>query len=157
MKPGLSLFAAALYLSAQALAPPAQAQGGQQRLFFEGDMVTGAGPGLPAPGCVLSSQYKHGQMVVWRVRILDQAGKAVDDKGVKTVTAELPDGQKFAMHYGPHPKGKTDDYFWTTSWKIPATYPTGTFAYKIVVAGLDGQTHTWAPFNVAQSQLTIVK
>jgi hypothetical protein len=133
----------------------AQAQGATQKLFFEGDMVAGAG--VPGPTCVLNSQYKHGQTVVWRVRILDQTGRRLDGKDVKSVEVELPDGQKFAMHYGPHPKGKTDDYFWATSWKIPENYPTGTFSYKIAATGLDGQTHSWSPFNVSLSQLTIVK
>lgn len=141
-----------------AIAPhTASVQAAQQKMFFEGDMVTGAGPGIPGPTCVLSSQYRHGQVVVWRVRILDQTGKPLGDKDVKSVGIALPDGQTFAMRYGPHPKGKTDDYFWSASWKIPDSYPTGTFSYKVVATGLDGQTHPWSPFKVDLSQLTIVK
>ena len=130
------------------------AQAATQKLFFEGDLVNGHGAG---PLCVLRNQYKQGQTVVWRVRLRDQTGKQLDAKGVKSVVVELPDGQKFPMRYGPHPKGHTDDYFWTASWKVPATYPTGTFAYKVLATGLDGRTHDWAPFNVGSSELTIVK
>ena len=132
----------------------AQAQGAALTMFFEGDMVSGVNSG---PLCVLKSQYSHGQTVVWRVRVQDQAGKALDNKGVKSLVVELPDGQKFPMHYGPHPKGRTDDYFWTVSWKIPADYPTGTFAYKVVATAPDGKSQTWAPFKVKPSELTIVK
>ncbi len=131
----------------------AQAQGAQ-KLFFEGDMVAGAHSG---PICVLKSQYTHGQIVVWRVRLQDQTGKKLDNKGVKSLVIELPDGKTFPMHYGPHPKGRTDDYFWTTSWQIPADYPTGTFSYKVVATSLSGDMQTWAPFNVKLSELTIVK
>lgn len=155
MRPALTIgFAALVIASASQLAI---AQDAPQKMFFEGDMVVGAGPGVSGPTCVLNSQYRHGQAVVWRVRILDQTGKRLTDKDVKSVGLELADGQKFAMHYGPHPKGKTDDYFWTASWKIPDSYPTGTFNYKVVATGIDGQAHNWSPFNVDLSQLTIVK
>lgn len=155
MRPTVTLTIALLLATAASQAAIAQA--GPQKMFFEGDMVVGAGPGVPGPTCVLNSQYRHGQIVVWRVRVLDQTGKRLGDKDVKSVAVELADGQKFAMHYGPHPKGKTDDYFWTTSWKIPDSFPTGTFFYKVVATGSDGQAHGWSPFNVDLSQLTIVK
>ena len=155
MRPGLVLGAVGLTIAILGVPQLAQAQDAVQKMFFEGDMVSG--PGSPGPLCVLNSQYKHGQVVVWRVRILDQTGKRLDAKDVKSAGIELPDGQKFSLHYGPHPKGKTDDYFWTTSWKIPDNYPTGTFAYKVVATGLDGQAHDWSPFNVDMSELTIVK
>ena len=142
-------------LSVATVASPhhALAQDAAQKVFFEGDMVNGQGSG---PSCVLQSQYTHGQTVVWRVRILDQTGKRLSDKDVKSLAVELKDGQKFPMRYGPHPRGKTDDYFWATSWKIPTSYPTGTFSYKVVATTLDGQSHSWAPFSVDTSELTIV-
>jgi hypothetical protein len=155
MRPTITLSFALLL--ATAASQVAIAQDAPQKMFFEGDMVTGAGPGVPGPTCVLNSQYRHGQVVVWRVRVLDQTGKRLGDKDVKSVAVELADGQKFAMHYGPHPKGKTDDYFWSVSWKIPDSFPTGTFFYKVVAIGSNGQAQSWSPFNVDLSQLTIVK
>jgi hypothetical protein len=155
MRPAVTLCFAILFTATAS--PLAIAQAASQKMFFEGDMVVGAGPGVAGPTCVLNSQYRHGQIVVWRVRIQDQTGKRLTDKDVRSAAVELPDGQKFALHYGPHPKGKTDDYFWSASWKIPDSYPTGTFAYKVVATGTDGQTQDWSPFNVALSQLTIVK
>ncbi len=148
----LSLFAASAAFSHAGLAQDAQ------KLFFEGDMVRGAGPGLAGPGCVLTSQFKRNEMVVWRIRVLDpKTGKPVDEKGLKHLEVQLPDGQKFEGHYGPHPKGKTDDFFWTVSWKVPQSYPTGTIAYKVVATGQDGRTTTWEPFKVQLSQLTVMQ
>lgn len=146
----------AVCLSLAALAGPqiAHAQNAVQRLFFEGDMVNGEGTG---PSCVLQNQFKNGQTVVWRVRILAQTGKLLSGKDLKSLVVELPDGQKFSMHYGAHPKGRTDDYFWSSSWKVPVNYPTGTFSYKVVATSLDGQVHDWTPFKVNSSELTIVK
>jgi hypothetical protein len=145
---------AALSLVALAAPQMAQAQNGAQKIFFEGDMVNGQGSG---PSCVLQNQFKQGQTVVWRVRLLNQSGKRLSDKDVESLVVELPDGQKFPMRYGPHPRGKTDDYFWASSWKVPVNYPTGTFSYKVVATGLDGKSHDWAPFNVDSSELTVVK
>lgn len=155
MKSWLSLSAIALAAAAIVGAPQlVQAQGSTQQMFFEGDMVSGHGGG---PTCVLTSRFQHGQTVVWRVRVQNQTGKALDKKDLKSLAVELPDGQKFSMHYGPHPKGRTDDYFWTTSWKIPANYPTGTLSYKVVATAADGKTQSWSPFKVKPSELTIVK
>jgi len=131
----------------------ARAQG-TSKLFFEGDMVRGAGAATPA--CVLTSQFKRNETVVWRVRVLDQNGQALDDKGLKSLTVEVSNGQKFPLHFGSHPRGKTDDYFWTTSWLIPESYPTGTFAYKVIATDLEGRSQSWEPFKVDLSQLAVI-
>jgi hypothetical protein len=136
----------------------AQTSAGPERLFFEGDIVRGRSQqGATGPTCVLASQFKRRELVAWRIRVLDPEGKAVDDKGLKSLQVELPDGQKFAAKFGNHPaRGTPTDRFWATSWMIPEEYPTGTFSYKIVATDLAGKTHTWEPFKVASSQLTII-
>jgi len=151
---------AALALSIVSLgsAPAADAQGAR-KVFFEGDLVRGAQPGAPGPFCVLTSQYKRLEKVVWRIRVLDQTGQSLDGKGLKSVVIELADGQKLAATYGPHPppaSGPATDFFWTTIWTIPTSYPSGTFAYKVVATDADGTAHTWEPFKRAPSQLTVV-
>jgi hypothetical protein len=146
------LAALALALTPFALAGDAHAQAaGAPRFTFEGDMVRGQ-------ACVLSSLYKRGEGVVWRIRVIDpKSGQSVDNKGLKSLVVELSDGQKFPMKYGAHPKGPSPtDNFWAASWTIPAAYPTGSFSYKVVATGLDGQETDWQPFNVAPSQLTIL-
>jgi hypothetical protein len=129
------------------------------KLFFEGDIVRGNQAGAPGPFCVLANQFRRLEKVVWRIRILDQAGNNLDGKGLKSVVVELPDGQKMAARFGPHPppsQGPADDHFWTAIWIIPESYPSGTFAYKVTATDLQGQTHTWQPFIRSPSQLTVV-
>lgn len=155
MKPLPSISAIALTVSLLGFPQLSYAQDATQKLFFEGDMVRGAGSAQPA--CVLNSQFRRNEAVVWRVRVLDQTGKRLNDKGLKSVVVELSDGRKFPMHYGPHPVGKTDDYFWTSSWRISENYPTGSFAYKVLAIGLDGQNNTWSQFNVNLSELTVIR
>lgn len=128
----------------------AQAAGAPE-FTFEGDMVRGQ-------ACVLSNLYKRGETVAWRIRVVDaKAGKPVDDKGLKSLVVMLPDGEKFPMKYGAHPKGGPfTDNFWTSSWKVPADYPTGTLVYHVVATDLDGHETDWQPFNVAPSELTVL-
>jgi hypothetical protein len=136
----------------------AQAQvSGPAKLFFEGDMVRGGQPGAPGPVCVLNNQFKHLEKVVWRLRILDQNGKALDGSGLKSLVIELPDGQKVSAQYGPHPGlASPTDFFWTAIWIIPSAYPNGTFVYKATATDAQGQTATWEPFKRVTSQLQVV-
>ncbi len=145
-------------LSVLALANVAQAQSGG-KLFFEGDIVRGAQQGAPGPFCVLANQFKRLEKVVWRIRVLDQAGNSLDAKGLKSLVIELPDGQKMDARFGPHPppsQGPATDHFWTAIWIIPESYPSGTFVYKVTATDLQGQTHTWEPFRRTTSQLQVV-
>jgi hypothetical protein len=135
------------------------AQAQQAKLFFEADIVRGDQEGAPGPGCVLNSQFKHLEKVVWRLRILDAAGKELDDKGLKSVVVELPDGQKMVGRFSGHPPpriGPAVDYFWTARWIIPTEYPSGSFYYKVVATSLDGSSQTWEPFKSLPSRLAVL-
>lgn len=141
---------------ALAAALPASAQ---PAFFFEGDMVRGEPqPGTKTPVCVLTSQFKRGDQVVWRIRVLDPAtGQGLDNKALKSVQVQLPDGHSFNARYGGHPpKGTPTDHFWSVSWKIPPDYPTGSLSYKVDAVSQDGRSASWQPFKMAPSQLTVV-
>jgi hypothetical protein len=140
-------------LLALALAPLAKADSGT-RLFIAADMVRG--PGGSGPVCVLSSRFMRKEEVAWRIRVQDQTGKELDDKGLQSVVVELSDGQKFPAHFGGHPPKEPTAYLWSTAWIIPDDYPTGTFNYKVVATALDGTTQSWEPVNNKYSLLTIV-
>ena len=127
-----------------------------QDLFIEGDIVRGNQPGAPGPICVLNSQFKHLEKVVFRFRVRDRDGKLLDDKGVKSLIVEMPDGQKMAGYYGGHPPGGFTDYFWVVVWVVPANYPSGTFVYKAVATDFEGRQQEWAPINRVTSQLQIM-
>jgi hypothetical protein len=152
------LSAVAVSAASLGLATAADAQAAK-KLFFEGDLVRGAQQGAPGPFCVLNNQFKRLEKVVWRIRVLDQAGQALDDKGLKSLVVELPDGQKLDARYGPHPppaQGPATDHFWTAIWTIPADYPNGTFVYKATATDPQGQSATWEPFKRVTSQLQVV-
>jgi hypothetical protein len=148
------LMVAAAALSTLGFAHGAQAQE-VGKLFFEGDLERGNQPGRP-PACVLNNQFMHLEKVVFRIRVMDATGKPLDDKGIKSLEVQLPDGQKIASRYSAHPPRNSTDNFWTSAWIVPSGYPTGTFAYKVVATDLQGQTHSWEPFKVGSSQLTVL-
>ncbi len=154
------IFVAALCIASVGVAEIAltSAAAAADRLFFEGDMVRGrpkAGP--TGPTCVLTSQFKRQEKVVWRIRVFDPAkGKQMGKASIKSLVVELPDGSKHKMHYGTHPRKKATDSFWSVAWQIPANYPTGSLSYKVVATDKSGKVHTWRPFNVGNSQFTVI-
>ena len=128
----------------------------QEKLFFEGDMVVSPPEGSAAPHCVLSSQYKHGDKVVFRVRVLNQNGDPVTDADLKSLVVTLSSGEEFPMAYSGHPHDNPVDNFWTAGWTIPDDYPAGSLTYQVVATLPQGESESWAPFNVKASQLAVV-
>jgi hypothetical protein len=83
----------------------------------------------------------------------------MDDKALSSVVVALKDGQTFKAAYSGHPGGPgatPTDSFWSVAWDIPTTYPTGSVPYTVTATSNDGRTGTFADFNVAPSQLTVV-
>jgi hypothetical protein len=147
------LAASAIAVSILGFASIAQAE---SKLFIDGDMVRGAQRGAPGPACVLNNQFKHLEKVVYRMRVRDADGKPLDDKGLKSVTVEVSNGQKLQAVYGPHPPtGPATDRFWSAMWIIPADHPNGSFTYKVTATDLQGNSATWEPFNRSTTQLEI--
>jgi hypothetical protein len=115
---------------------------------LDGDIVRGNQEGAPGPICLLNNQFKHLEKVLFRFRVRDASGKLLDDKGLKGLVVELPDGQALEGYYGGHPPRAPVDYFWVAVWIIPADYPSGTLAsYRAVATDIEGHTQTWEPIK----------
>jgi hypothetical protein len=128
-----------------------------QKLFLDGDIVRGnTALGATGPICVLNSQFKRGENVVFRVRVRTVAGQLLDDKGIKGITVELTDGRKLQARYGGHPPRTPTDFFWTAAWMIPESFPTGTLGYKVTAADMQGNTQTWEPMREYRSWVVII-
>ncbi len=98
----LALTVASLGLASAAKADTAQ----PMKYAFEGDMVLGH-------ACVLTSQFKYFEPVVWRVRVTDpKTGQQMNDKTLKSLVVELSDGQKIPLKFHGHPPGPnpTDNF-----------------------------------------------
>ena len=108
--------AAAVSFAAVVSCASAQAQE-IQKLFVEGDIVRGNTPlGATGPICVLTSQFRRGENVVFRIRVRNLQGKPLDTAGIKSIEVELADGRKLPTRYGGHPPRQPTDFFWTAAW-----------------------------------------
>ncbi len=143
-------------LAGALLGLPAAASAAAPQLFFSGDMVISPAEGSGGAHCVLASQFRHKDEVVFRVRVLNQNGDPVTDKDLKSLVVKLSSGEEFPMRYGGHPHDKPVDNFWTAGWKVPDDYPAGSLSYQVIATTEQDTTENWAPFNVAPSELTIL-
>ena len=164
--------------AAQAQVASFQPPAGVGKIALAVDMVRGyVAP--QGPVCVFSSQFKRGEMVVFRVRMTDlETGDEIPANssdlmaqatpptmeeigamtGGITAIAHLSDGQSLPLHYGGHSPDDPADYFWSTSWVIPEDYPTGTIDYWVTVDWTaESKTGRFDPFNVFPAKLTIIE
>lgn len=149
------------------------------QLIVVSDTVRGHIPSEYGPLCVQSSQWHRGELVVWRVRVIDpETGNnlpanpsdlipalpdadaiAAMTEGL-TVTVHLSDGQSFPMRFGGH-EGTDEakaDYFWSTSWVIPADYPTGVLNdYVTAEWTTEGKSGSSQGFQIPYAFLTILE
>lgn len=132
----------------------------QEPLVIQADTVSGP-LNIPADDrgsavCVQQSRFARNSEIVWRARVIDPVtGEQLGDDALEGVVVNLGDGQTLDMRYGAHPRDNPTDFFWTTSFDIPADYPTGTLDYEVVASALDGRTTAFKPFDVAPSLLTV--
>lgn len=156
----IGVVAGLLAVACQAAAAPTPTPAPPANLVLVGDTVQGpanltdeekAGGAV----CVQKNRFAKNEEIVWRMRVMDPAtGTAMDDQVLNTVVVRLPD-QELAMHYAPHPRDNPVDYFWTVSFDVPETYPSGLLAYTVVATAKDGRTGTYNQFGVAAAQLTV--
>lgn len=150
----ISVSVIALAVATLGFASGAQAQQAK-KLFFEGDIVRHALPNQAGPFCVLVNQFKAGEAVAFRIRVIQPNGEVADDKVLKSVVVELGNGQRLPAGFKSHGNPPTD-YFWSLFWSIPKDHPTGTVGYKVLATMNDGSTVEWKPFNCPTTELMVV-
>jgi len=126
------------------------------KLFFEGDIVRHRLDGQQGPFCVLQNQYKRGEAVAWRIRALLPSGDVADDSVLRSLEIELGNGERLPAEYGTHGNPPTD-VFWSVSWTVPPSFPTGSLGYKVHATMADNSVVTWEPFTRASTQLTVIE
>jgi hypothetical protein len=150
----------------------ASLQADLNQLIVSADSVRGHIPSDYGPSCAMNNLFHRGEMIVWRVKVIDpETGNQVPratselmaDKpeaealgelaAEATVTIHLSDGQSFPMHFGLH--GDVD-YFWTFGWEIPADYPTGMINTNIT-AEWKGKSGEWEPMPIPPSLFTVLE
>jgi hypothetical protein len=130
-------------------------------ILVYGDTVEGGKNRPPESDrhCVLSNIFPRNAQIVWRMRVVDmeENGTPMDDTTIKSVDVTLADGTVISLKYGGHPPDEKTDFFWSGGWLVPKDYPTGTLLYSVLATETDGDTGTYAPFDISSSLLTITE
>jgi hypothetical protein len=122
------------------------------KIILYGDMALFAGADNPE-SCTLRSRFKRGEAVGFRMTaIYPLTGQYAE---TAALTVKLANGVDIPMNWrgtGSNPR----NWLWTGKWVIPADAPLGITRYTVEGKDKDGKTGKFAPFDVENSQLTIV-
>jgi hypothetical protein len=117
-------------------------------VFIAAQTVTSTG--------ALQSQFAPGSSVIFRAYAVDaKAKKALTAKDVKFFYVAIPNAPSVKMTYNPKAPGATGRMVWTGTWTVPANYPTGLVAFKVLVKTQSKHVGQFVQMPVATSQLTI--
>ncbi len=107
--------------------------------------------------CVMSDYFAPGSSVVFRAYAVDgKTRKVLTAKDVKYFYVKLPNSQpNVKLSYTPKAACASGQYNWTGTWNVPATYPTGTVAFKMLVKTKAKRLGSFVQMPVVTSQLTI--
>lgn len=133
-----------------------QPQGSSERLILSGDITYFFGVGKPR-NCILNSRFKRGEPVGFRMTAINPAtGKR--DRGTQLVVHLNYAGKILDL---PMRDRQTEQQpereFWVLKWVVPDDAPTGIVRYSVTARDPQGRTGEWKPFDVENSQLTIVE
>lgn len=137
-----------------------QAPANAIQLFVDSDTVRGSKniPTGSLDGCVQDNLYAKNEQIVWRIRIYDPvSGKQLTGDDMGDIIVTLKDGTKTApAAYGAHPKTEPNESFWTASWVVPPTYPTGALDYTISATAKDGRKGTFTQLHFAATAMMAI-
>ncbi len=104
-------------------AQPAVTKPPPRILSVSGDVVSAN------EGCILTSQFERGSLVVFRAQVHTQAGKPA--AGTDKVMVRLSNGISIPMEYIQHPLPGKPKY-WVGVWLVPMNEKLGAISYTIV-------------------------
>jgi hypothetical protein len=108
------------------------------------------------PDGTVNSYFAPGSTVVFRSYAIDPKTRAiVDPKAVKYFYVSIPNQPSVKFTYNATAPGASKGLPWTATWIVPATYPQGTVAFKVLLklnSKLQGQ---FVQMPVSTAMLTI--
>jgi hypothetical protein len=107
--------------------------------------------------CVMSDYFAPGSSVVFRAYAVDgKTRKVLTGKDVTYFYVKLPNNQpNVKLTYNPKAACASGQYNWTGTWNVPASYPTGGVAFKVLVKTKAKRLGSFVQMPVVTSQLTI--
>ena len=104
----------------------------------------------------MQAQFAPGSSVVFRAYAVDsKTHKTVVAKDAKYFYVAIPNQPNVKLKYNPNASGAAGRLAWTGTWAIPATYPTGTVAFKVLVKTQSKRIGQFVQMPVATAMLTV--
>jgi hypothetical protein len=106
---------------------------------------------------VMTNDFAPGSRVIFRAYAVDtKTHKVLGAKDARYFYVTIPNQPNVKLKYDPSATGANARLAWTGSWTVPATYPTGIVAFKVLVKTVTKLRGQFVPFPVASSVLTIL-
>lgn len=138
-----------------------------REIFFYVDTVTaGAGESdfnVDADKyCTISSLFRRGMHIVWRVIASDNTGTELQGDDVAEAVLKVPGAEDVNFRFGKHGASEDAPWFWTAAWDVPPDYPLGHVDFTVQFTTTDGRSGTFkqipvsAPDRGIESRLQII-
>jgi hypothetical protein len=104
----------------------------------------------------MQAQFAPGTSVIFRAYAVDsKTKKTVVAKDAKYFYVAIPNQPNVKLHYDAKASGATGRLAWTGTWAIPASYPLGTVAFKVLVKTQSKRIGVFVQMPVSTAMLTI--
>jgi hypothetical protein len=160
MKPLKIAIAAAIV--AGAVAPAVRAQqpypGNRVDVAVYADTVSSSrGDVKLARVCTQTNSFPRKARVVFRAWAVDtKTGKPLGAAEIQYAYVKIPGQPNLKLNYGPHGAVGNKVQFWSAAWAIPADYPLGVVAFRVVFKTEDGRFGTFVQPPFQSAQLTVI-
>ena len=106
----------------------------------------------------MQAQFAPGSSVIFRAYAVDaKTHKTVVAKDAKYFYVAIPNQPNVKLKYDPKAPAAAGRLVWTGTWAIPATYPTGTVAFKVLVKTQSKRIGQFVQMPVSSAMLTVTK
>jgi hypothetical protein len=104
----------------------------------------------------MQAQFAPGSSAIFRAYAVDsKTHKTVAAKDAKYFYVAIPNQPNVKLKYDPKASGATGRLAWTGTWAIPASYPLGTVAFKVLVKTQSKRVGQFVQMPVSTAMLTI--
>jgi len=104
----------------------------------------------------MQAQFAPGSSVVFRAYAVDsKTHKTVVAKDAKYFYVTIPNQPNVKLHYDAKAPGAAGRLAWTGTWVVPASYPSGLVAFKVLVKTQSKRVGQFVQMPVSTSMLTI--
>lgn len=131
-------------------------QSASERLVVFGDLVYFYPPGH-AQNCLMTNRFKPGEPVGFRMTAINPTSGKRDRSTQLTVHVQYAGKTIDVPMRDRQTEKQPERDFWVAKWVVPTDAQTGVVRYTVTATDGQGRVGEFKPFEVENSQLTIVR